>query len=50
MVREGPAQPAPYPAEKTRSETVMRAWRRRAILVGGLIAVLVVVWMLTATR
>ena len=50
MVREGPAQPAPYPAEKTCNETVMRAWRRRAIFVGGLIAVLVVVWLLAALR
>jgi hypothetical protein len=50
MVREGPAQPPPYPAEKARTEIVMRAWRRRAIFVGGLIAVLVVVWMLTAMR
>jgi hypothetical protein len=50
MVREGPAQPPPYPAEKARNEIVMRAWRRRAAFLAGLIAVLVVVWMLTATR
>jgi hypothetical protein len=50
MVREGPAQPPPYPAEKARNEIVMRTWRRRAAFLAGLIAVLVVVWMLTAMR
>ena len=50
MVREGPAQPPPYPAEKARNEIVMRTWRRRAAFLAGLIAVLVVVWMLAATR
>jgi hypothetical protein len=50
MVREGPAQPPPYPAEKARNEIVMRTWRRRTAFLAGLIAILVVVWMLTATR
>jgi hypothetical protein len=43
MVREGPAQPAPYPAEKARGgEIVLRTRLRRMIFVGGLIAAVVV--------
>jgi hypothetical protein len=45
MVREGPAQPAPYPADKARNEIVRRTWRRRAIFLGGLIGVGVLVWL-----
>ena len=48
MVREGPAQPPPYPAEKARNEIVTRMWRRRAAFVAGLIGMLIVVWLLTA--
>ena len=50
MVREGPAQPPPYPAEKARSEIVMRAWRRRAIFIGGLIGLVVLVWVIMLLR
>jgi hypothetical protein len=43
MVREGPPQPAPYPADKARGgEIILRTPLRRAIFVGGLIAVLVI--------
>jgi hypothetical protein len=39
MVREGPAQPAPYPAEKARGgEIILRTPLRRMIFIGGLIA------------
>ena len=47
MVREGPAQPAPYPAEKMREDVVMRTRLRRAIFIGGLVAVVVVALLLT---
>jgi hypothetical protein len=51
MVREGPAQPAPYPAEKARGgEIILRTRPRRAIFVGGLIAVAVVVLLLAFWR
>jgi len=43
MVREGPAQPAPYPAEKARGgEIILRTPLRRMIFAGGLIAAVVV--------
>ena len=43
MVREGPAQPAPYPAEKARGgEIILRTRLRRMIFAGGLIAAVVV--------
>jgi hypothetical protein len=48
MVREGPAQPPPYPAEKARNDVVMQAWLRRAVFVGGLIAIMALGWMLMA--
>jgi hypothetical protein len=48
MVREGPPQPAPYPAEKARGgEIILRTPLRRAIFIGGLIAVVVVALLLT---
>ena len=51
MVREGPPQPAPYPAEKARGgEIVLRTPLRRAIFIGGLIAVVVVALLLTLWR
>ena len=46
MVREGPAQPAPYPAEKMREDVTMRTWLRRATFVGGLVAVVVIALVL----
>jgi hypothetical protein len=43
MVREGPAQPAPYPAEKARGgKIILRTPLRRAIFIGGLVAAVVV--------
>jgi hypothetical protein len=43
MVREGPPQPPPYPAEKARGgEIVLRTRLRRAIFIGGLVAVAVI--------
>jgi len=43
MVREGPAQPAPYPAEKARgAEIILRTPWRRNIFIGGLIAAVVI--------
>ena len=51
MVREGPPQPPPYPAEKARGgEIILRTPLRRAIFVGGLIAIAVVVLLLTLWR
>ena len=47
MVREGPAQPAPYPAEKARGgEIILRTQLRRMIFLGGLIGVAVIVLVL----
>lgn len=47
MVREGPAQPPPYPAEKARGgEIILRTPLRRAIFIGGLIGVVVVALVL----
>jgi len=51
MVREGPAQPPPYPAEKARgSEIILRTPLRRAIFIGGLIGVVVVALVLALWR
>jgi hypothetical protein len=51
MVREGPAQPAPYPAEKARgSEIILRTRLRRAIFIGGLAAVFLIALLLTFWR
>jgi hypothetical protein len=47
MVREGPAQPAPYPAEKARGgEIILRTPLRRAIFVGGLVAAVIIALLL----
>ncbi len=47
MVREGPAQPAPYPADKARGgEIILRTPLRRTIFVGGLIAVAIIALVL----
>jgi hypothetical protein len=41
MVREGPAQRPPYPADKARGgEIILRTPMRRMIFMGGLIAAL----------
>jgi len=51
MVREGPAQPPPYPAEKARGgEIILRTPLRRAIFIGGLIGVVVVALVLALWR
>jgi hypothetical protein len=51
MVREGPPQPAPYPAEKARGgEIILRTPLRRAIFIGGLIAIVVVALLLMLWR
>jgi hypothetical protein len=43
MVREGPPQPPPYPADRARGgEIVLRTRLRRAIFIGGLVAVAVI--------
>ena len=40
MVREGPAQPAPYPAEKMREEqNKSRSPRLAAIVIAGLVVI-----------
>jgi hypothetical protein len=47
MVREGPARPPPYPAEKARGgEIILRTRLRRMIFVGGLIGAVVVALVL----
>jgi hypothetical protein len=51
MVREGPAQPPPYPAEKARGgEIILRTPLRRAIFIGGLIGAVVVGLLLMLWR
>ena len=51
MVREGPAQPPPYPAEKARGgEIILRTPLRRMIFIGGLIGVAIVALVLTLWR
>jgi hypothetical protein len=47
MVREDPAQPPPYPAEKARGgRIILRTRLHRAIFVGGLIAAVVIAILL----
>jgi hypothetical protein len=42
MVREGPPQPAPYPADKARgSEIILRKLWQRLVFIAGLAAPLV---------
>jgi hypothetical protein len=42
-----PAEPAPYPAEKARGgEIILRTPARRAIFIGGLVALFVLVLLL----
>jgi hypothetical protein len=51
MVREGPAEPPPYPAEKARGgEIILRTPLRRAIFIGGLIAVAIAAVLLAVWR
>jgi hypothetical protein len=47
MVREGPAQQAPYPAEKARGgEIILKTPARRAIFVARLVGAIVLVLVL----
>jgi hypothetical protein len=51
MVREGPAQPPPFPADKARGgEIILRTPLRRAIFVGGLIGALILGLVLAVWR
>ena len=51
MVRDGPPQPAPYPAEKARGgEIILRTRLRRMIFVGGLIGAVVLALVLSFWR
>jgi hypothetical protein len=51
MVREGPAQPPPYPAEKARGgEIILKTPARRAIFLAGLIGAVVLVLVLALVR
>jgi len=51
MVREGPAQPAPYPAEKARGgEIILKTPARRAIFLAGLIGAVLLVLILALLR
>ena len=47
MSRDGPPQPAPYPADKARGgEIVLRTRLRRIVFIAGLIGVFVVLLLL----
>jgi hypothetical protein len=47
MVREGPAQQPPYPAEKARGgEIVLRRRWQRAVFIGGLVGAVLLVLIL----
>ncbi len=51
MVREGPPEPPPYPAEKARGgEIILRTRWRRMIFIGGLAAVAIIVLLLSLWR
>jgi hypothetical protein len=51
MVREGPPQPAPYPAEKARGgEIILKTPARRAIFLAGLIGAVLLVLILALVR
>lgn len=51
MVRKGPPQPTPYPAEKARGGTIIlrRPWQR-AVFIGGLAGVFVLILVLLVLR
>jgi hypothetical protein len=42
-VREGPSEPAPYPAEKSRGEITLRRPLPRIILVAGLLLIAIAI-------
>jgi hypothetical protein len=49
--RDGPPQPAPYPAEKARGgEIILRTRLRRMTFVGGLVGTIVLVLLLLIVR
>jgi hypothetical protein len=49
--REGPPQPAPYPAEKARGgEIILRTRFRRIVFLGGLVGAFVLVLLLLILR
>jgi hypothetical protein len=51
MVREGPAQPAPYPAEKARGgDIVLRKPWQRAVFIIGLVLPIVLLVVLLLVR
>jgi hypothetical protein len=51
MAREGPPQPAPYPAEKARGgEIILKTPARRAIFLAGLIGAVLLVLILALVR
>jgi uncharacterized integral membrane protein len=51
MVREGPAQPAPYPAEKASGgEIVLKTRARRMVFAAGLVGAVVLVLVLVFVR
>jgi hypothetical protein len=51
MVREGPAQPAPYPAEKAGGgEIILKTSTRRAIFMAGLFGAVAMVLILALVR
>jgi hypothetical protein len=51
MVREGPQQPAPYPAEKARGgEIILRTRTRRVIFVAGLVGAVILGLLLVLLR
>jgi hypothetical protein len=51
MVKEGPQQPAPYPAEKARGgEIILRTRTQRVIFVAGLVGAVVLGLLLVLLR
>jgi hypothetical protein len=51
MVREGPAQPAPYPAEKARGgEIILNTPLRRGLFVAGLAGAVALALVLSFAR
>lgn len=50
-VRKGPAEPPPYPAEKTRgAEIILRTPLRLTIFFGGLIGIAILLLLLALLR
>ena len=51
MVREGPAQPAPYPAEKARGgEIILNTPLKRRVFIAGLVGAVCLVLALSFLR